>query len=196
MDPVAGRPPSFMEMPTDEGLAIWDDSISRSKEIGPLAAWMVAGHFSYLLRHSDSAAEDISRRWLAEMDASRCEWLVEWTESDRKWHTVERAEEALGWLQLFDQFSLWLCCFLPTIDEPVDPAFASASADMPDGREFCVQAIPGSESIIAIDPWPYVVEPREIAVSGHRVPARRYETTEELLRARQPLTLRWRLGRF
>src|SRR5882757_3486291 len=45
LNPEIGGPYSFLEMPLTESLAIWDRSIAAAREFGPLAGFIVAGHF-------------------------------------------------------------------------------------------------------------------------------------------------------
>ncbi len=64
MNPEVGGPYSFLEMPLAESLTIWDESIAAGRKFGPLAGWMVAGHFYNLLADSDRANDPPAIAWL------------------------------------------------------------------------------------------------------------------------------------
>ena len=57
-----GRPIAFDEMPLEESLRIWRESISIGLASGPLEAFAIAGHFSRLLREHDSWNEVTEQR--------------------------------------------------------------------------------------------------------------------------------------
>ena len=77
IDPEHHRPLSFTETPLDDSLAIWSESVHRAEKIGPLAAWMVAGHFAALLSSDLTAPE--ARQWVDLMQKRRDAWQREWT---------------------------------------------------------------------------------------------------------------------
>src|SRR6187401_2881008 len=64
MNAVIGAPYSFLEMPLAESLVIWDRSIVSARKFGPLAGYIVAGHFYNLLADSDHANEPATVAWL------------------------------------------------------------------------------------------------------------------------------------
>src|SRR5690606_5366992 len=55
VDPVLGCPYSFLDIPREDSLRVWSDSIQLARRHGPLAGWTVATHFIALLRDSDDA---------------------------------------------------------------------------------------------------------------------------------------------
>ena len=109
MNPDVGAPFSFLEMPLAESLGIWDNSIAAARKIGPLAGFIVAGHFYNLLSESDHAKDAAAVAWLAAKRKARTAWLDEWARADPS-HTLEAAKRAQDQLLLADLFSLWLCC--------------------------------------------------------------------------------------
>ena len=119
LNPAIGAPYSFLEMPLAESLDIWDRSIASARKFGPLAGYIVAGHFYNLLADSDHAKEPPAIAWLTAKRKFRTTWLDEWIRADRS-HTLEYAKAAQQMLLTADLFSLWLCC-----DCPVDATDAS-----------------------------------------------------------------------
>ena len=82
MNPEIGGPYSFLEMPLAESLTIWDGSIAAARKFGPLAGWIVAGHFYNLLADSDHANEPPAIAWLTAKRKVRTTWLDEWIRAD------------------------------------------------------------------------------------------------------------------
>ncbi len=120
LDPQFHRPLSFRELPLGEALANWNGSIRSAADVGPLAAWMVAGHFAALLEDSEKEHDEAqATHWLAKIAALRNSWFADWQALHPAVHTAKLAEEALQWLQAFDVLSLWLCSVCPAGGEIV-----------------------------------------------------------------------------
>ncbi len=194
VDPETGRPRSFTEMPLDEGLAIWSRSINAAAQHGPLAGYVVAGHFCALLRRfnaawkDDSEATQWAHRFLATYDVMRDGCLRDWLARSGE-HTAQLAVKALAQLQLFDALSLWFCCHQRP--EPEDFSTTSgavvrfALADSPKNDE---------RQLVEIRPWPLSVETLNLEIAGRRVPVRHYQDRSELaVVSSQPVQLHWRL---
>ena len=120
-----GAPYSFLEMPLEDSLSIWDRSIEAARKCGPLAGWIVAGHFYNLLADSEHATEPRATAWLASKRKVRTAWLDEWVRAEKP-TSLEPAKHAQQMLLLADLFSLWLCC-----DCPVDETDASILRNSP-----------------------------------------------------------------
>lgn len=200
LDAEHGRPLSFMELAVSDSTAIWSKSITIAVEIGPLAAWMVSGHFMRLLEHSEHARCDpVASAWLAEIGARREAWFAKWQSYDPKARDAGVAAETLEWLWTFDEASLWICCQCP-----VDGEIRRRSADSytsgrgtPVEMELAGAGTPASDApargVAHAEPWRFDVESLEFAVSGLLVAARRYDSPQQLLAAARPHTLRWLL---
>ncbi len=199
LDPETERPYSFVEMPRRESLVLWRDSILHARQIGPLAGWVVAGHFEQLLEDSDDADREIGEHWLAEVRGWREEWLAEWRSLNRPVHTQGVADECLAWLRLYDWLSLWLCCICPArVGDAVCEAMTLAEGPLARGPvAFSPEdsAPSGDVRRVAASPWPFVADVVDIDALGYAVPARRYTTPGELAKSRSPLRLRWQLVR-
>lgn len=200
LDAEHGRPLSFMELAVGDATAIWSKSIAGAVEIGPLAAWMVSGHFMRLLEHSDHARfNPIAKSWLAEIGGRREAWFSKWQSIDPEARDAGVAAEALEWLWAFDEASLWFCRYCPAGGE----VRRGSAADYPLGRGTPVEmrlsgagaAAAGNpqRGVAHAEPWRFDVESLEFAVSGLLVAARRYDSPQQLLAAARPYTLRWLL---
>ena len=195
VEPNAGHPRSFTEMRLDEGLEIWGRSITAAAEHSALAGFVVAGHFSALLRRFDAARKDrpaqtrMAEQFLATFDNLRegClqAWLVRSTE-----HTPELAERALKQLQLFDALSLWFCCR----EQPESEAFAT-----PFGPAVRLESVePGGDKRprkVTASPWPLAIDGLNLEIAGRAVPVRRYQGRADLASVPlQRVQLAWRLA--
>jgi hypothetical protein len=112
LSPEVGAPFSFLEMPVAAALVIWDHSIAAAEKFGPLAAYMVAGHFYNLLSNSDNAKDPLANAWLTAKRKQRTTWLDEWVRSEPA-PSLEYPKAAQQLLLVADLFSLWLCCEAP-----------------------------------------------------------------------------------
>lgn len=201
LDAKIGRPLSFMELPVADAIVIWSKSIAIADEIGPLAAWMVSGHFMRLLGHSEHARfEPQAQAWLAEVGPRRETWFAKWRSYEPELRDAAVADAALEWLWTFDEASLWLCCHGPTGGEVRSDAkrpYASGRGTpvelMLSGAGTPVAGQP-DRGIVHAAPWRFDVESIEIEVAALLVPVQRYDSQQQLLAAARPDTLRWRLA--
>ncbi len=116
-----GKPLAFTEMPVLRSIAIWTESIRVVARIGPLATYMVAGHFRALLERHDSwrsgpeetirGAENFLQMAAKHMAEANGAWRAADSPAvDPRDGARLDADESLHWLQAFDAISLWLCC--------------------------------------------------------------------------------------
>ncbi len=209
IDPKQGRPFSFLELPSADAMTIWEGSIAEARKIGPLAGWIVAGHFMALLARSDHAQEPLAQQWLQLMATERAKWLAEWQNASPD-NSLQTAARAQRMLLLSDLFSLWLCCDCPLAE---GGASILNESDMKERtaavlglyqfevRESSVQ-VPSDRNqpmhlswTLAIKPWPLMVDELILATDAKFVPARSYQNVAELAAAGAPAELRWRLLR-
>jgi hypothetical protein len=198
LDPRLGRPLSFRELPQGETLANWDGSIRSAAEVGPLAAWAVAGHFAGLLGSSESDLDQVaSAAWLAKTADQRIAWLAKWQKLNPAQHSQPLADEALLWMRVFDAMSLWICSVCPFGGEEVlqwPEDYHIGPGESLDTRLAADATADTSErGVVTVDPWRFSVPELEIEAAGHTVPVREYRDTDELLAAYEPIELRWRL---
>lgn len=200
LDGQHGRPYSFTEMPVGDALRIWSGSIAAAAVEGPLAAWMVGGHFRRLLDHSESlGAGPLADLWRATQDRARDLSLDQWKFAAPGTHTDALAEHALEALWIFDAISLWFCCGCPGGDAaaPTEEAVACGPFHIGAGTtlETTLQLAPPSagHGAAVTEPWIFKPSTIELQTAAMLVPAQRYESSAELVAAYQPTTLRWTL---
>jgi hypothetical protein len=187
IDPAHGRPYNFTEMPPSIAQRLWSDSIDACRAIGPLASWIVAGHFIHLQSVHDHDHEQWAP-WIDQQQSARGEWLAEW-QSQSKSHTLELAQQALFYLQTFDWLSLWLCCLAPAVGG--DPA---ETLDLGDGSHGIgpIRFTATGQGISAA-PWPFDRKRLRLSVRARTAPIEAYSSTQDLLAAARPVEIAWKL---
>lgn len=200
LDGQHGRPLSFMELAVGDATAIWSTSIAAAEQIGPLAAWMVSGHFVRLLEHSEHARRDpLAQSWLSEIRPRREAWLASWQSVDPGDRTAAVADEALQWLWAFDELSLWFCCHCPVggevrssnVDFYASGSTTPVELNLSGDREAATDD--RQRGIARAQPWRFDLASIDFEASSLLVPAARYDEPLQLLAAGTPHTLRWRL---
>jgi hypothetical protein len=199
LDPKLHHPLSFRELSFGEAVVNWTGSIRSAAEIGPLAAWTVAGHFAALLEDSEREHDESQAiNWLAKTSEHRTGWLADWQALNPAVHTAQLAEEALHWLQAFDLLSLWLCSVCPAGGEIVPhwPDGCHIGPGKPlDMRLRPERAADALEmTTVTVHPWRFDLPELEIEATAQVVPARAYRDSSELLAAYTPHQLRWKLA--
>ncbi len=196
LDPVEGRPYSFLDLPREESLVLWRDSIHLARREGPFAAWCVARHFMALLESSDDVALPAAQQWLAEMESHCQGWLEEWRPSTTA-TADEVAARSLHGLQWFDWLSLWFSLECPgtTDDRAAEPCVAETTWGAPREVAFVPASTQsrGTPRQVVVRPWPFAVESLDLEVLGYALPVRHYRAHDELIERRMPLSLAWHL---
>lgn len=190
IEPDSGSPRDFLEMPLDEAMVIWERSIAAAAHFGPLAGFVVCGHFCTLLRRGMQAWHEpdkkkgrLAQEFLSAGTGYQQLALREWMQSELVANTEAAAHRALSWLQLFDRLSLWLCC---------RPQAELLDVPLPDAPG--ISLAPVNETNVIVSPWPFAAPRIELHVSGNRIPARRYQNSEDLAQqAKEPVVLSWLL---
>jgi hypothetical protein len=190
VDGQTGRPLDFTETPLTDSLSIWRDSIRAGADIGPLAAYMVSGHFAALLERfsarwtSDATLAALANDFLVEQHDERERWLAMWQKTSGGIATSAEADRAVGWLQMFDFVSLWLCCAERSEPEQFAP---------PVGPRLTMRPAHGVYDL-EVSPWPFCRPALELEALGRSVPVARYANPSDLVTApAEAVTLHWLL---
>jgi hypothetical protein len=207
LNPAIGGPYSFLEMPLEESLLIWDRSIASARKFGPLAGYIVAGHFYNLLADSDHAEQPPAVAWLASKRKFRTSWLDEWIRADHS-HTLEYAKAAQKMLLTADLFSLWLCCDCPVDatntnmlgDSAMKLRTESLLAQFRFATPECTVFESGSRKrveelswIVPMEPFPFKNSPMSLRTKGVAVPVARYQSLPDMVAASWDIELDWQL---
>ena len=207
LNPESCGPYSFLEMPLAETLVIWDQSIAAARKIGPLAGFIVAGHFYNLLAESDHGKEPAAVAWLAAKRKFRTAWLDEWVRLNPA-NTLDAAKHAQQQLLMADLFSLWLCCDCPIAGDEASLLEKSAmklrTEKLLGQHRFSVvgfgrrhstleKPLEGLAWVVAVDPYPFEIEPLSLRLMAEVVPVSQYTSWPELQAASRPMEVHWRL---
>lgn len=202
-----GGPFSFLEMPLVEALPIWDRSIAAARKFGPLAGFIVAGHFYGLLSESDHAQEPAATAWLTAKRKVRTTWLDEWIRGNQS-NSMEQAQQAQRQLALADLFSLWLCCDAPLAAASdgnlENSAMGLRLEKLWERYRFSVIGAGRRHAtldnttealawVVAVDPYPFGTSPLTISTTGKVVPVGEYDDWQDVEAVSRPMELRWRL---
>lgn len=196
IDPVLGHPYSFLDVPREDSLRVWSDSIQLARRHGPLAGWTVAAHFMTLLRESDDADTRRARHWLEGTEREAGEWLAAW-KRESSLYDDRIAQEALAGIQAFDWLSLWLCLEAPAVENDKVPS--SRRFDQGLFAERPIELVPhqgqqkGEPRTISVSPWPFAVETFSLDALGYAVPIESYGGTGDLVERRIPMRIGWLL---
>ncbi len=155
IDPATALPYSFDQMPLSESLAIWTQSVQHCRAIGPLAAYVVAGHFCHLLRVSSDADQPAAMKWVDDFEDKSGDWLNRWLAADPQRHTVHGAKTQILWLQLFDLLSLTLC---------LTPPGRPQTLTDPTGENYRLITHPNGQA--DLHPWPLSETSLSLTVTG------------------------------
>jgi hypothetical protein len=207
INPATGTPYSFLEMPLVESLPIWDRSIAAARKIGPLAGYIVAGHFYNLLNDSDHAGEGPAIAWLTSQRKFRTSWIDEWLRADPA-NLLDYARHSQQMLGVADLFSLWLCCDCP-VDERqssvLDQSVVKPRVDTLRGQfrfsvnEFMVgrseraDRFTGLAWKVAVEPYPFRNTLPALSLRAIAAPARAYPTWQEVASTAWPVELAWQV---
>lgn len=200
LDPARGRPLSFLEMPVADAIAIWDDSITSARRIGPLAGAIVAGHFIGLARGSEHATKSPAREWLRTMAESRATWINVWKRANSL-HTEALVTVAQGMLLAADLLSLWLCCDGPvtTIESAAVPNSEMEARAATVLGKYRFHRISMTTDGSGVDwqgwlsPWPFADESLALESTAIAVPTAHYTSWSEIVAVARPMLLRWQL---
>ena len=185
LDADHGRPLSFTEMPLAESLPIWSASIGACESLGPLAPWMVAGHFAALLEASSNRDAPAASAWLAATRTQRAQWLQAWRHGSQPQGQLELAAEALAALQFFDELSLRLCLALVPTSESEQAKSSLLPRLLPD---------PQDPRIVRVRPWSWLVSRLELGVDAYELAAEPPLSGRQLrIQQCRPRKLHWTL---
>jgi hypothetical protein len=186
-----GRPVSFMELETREALEIWNRSIDSASVHGPLAGWIVAGHFARLTRKYSDATRTEPRavQWYDDVQTRRAAWLVAWQSVNPAERTTTVADDALQWLWTFDEVSLWFCTTCPAVGD----ARAAMQQPRPAGQGTPIEMLLASagNGASSAAPWRFDVAAVDVDAAARIVPAASYENAGALDADSRPHALRW-----
>jgi hypothetical protein len=207
LNPSTGVPYSFLEMPLTEALPIWDRSIAAARQFGPLAGYVVAGHFYHLRSDSDHASVGPAVAWLTAKRKVRTSWIDEWLRAD-KLHTLDYSKRAQQMLLVADLFSLWLCCDCPVEDnqesiltqspiklrtDTILSKYRFGVRECMTGQSDRADRLTGFAWTVEVDPYPFRDTLPRLSVKAIATPIGKYSNWQGIAATGWTLALDWRL---
>lgn len=172
VDAITGQPRNFTEMPMQEATAIWSRSIAGCARGSLLGGIWTSLHFCWLgerANTADAQEAGIVQRFLADQAKQRAVWRDS-LEAEMPDEELDRLiDQGLGYLQLFDSISLWLCC---------SPATASWMIALPNGDTLTFE--PRTLSVVQVKPYPFTLAEVRLSAPARRIAARPYGSDREL----------------
>lgn len=175
LDPAAGHPFHFTEMPVADHLVIWRRGVQRMLEQNPYAGLLVSMHGAALMRSrlekgARGPEEDRAaiRTFLAEQERLQAALREGLATRPRYREAVTRARLTANFrlLQLLDALSLLLCC------GGTEPQTFTAVPLGEGVRRTDLQFTPEAAGA-HLKPYPFTADPARFSVTGRLLPAGR-----------------------
>jgi Fe2+ or Zn2+ uptake regulation protein len=145
-------------------LGTYRDAYEQTRKIGggsALGGIWVSKHFTFLAEragHGQSGETHPFAGFLAEQRRLQKQWTAEITREHGPAEASLLIEAGYRWVQVFDRFSLWLCCRERT---------ATEAFELPGGET--VHFTPLKSGEIAVEPYPFSVPALELEVDAKRL---------------------------
>ena len=182
LDPITRKPYQFTELPVDEHLAFYQRGIERVLQQDRYAALLVSMHCTGIycqrygtdpglqLKRYSAETENVVNLSRARLETQQQRLREELRADARYRNTVEKNVLWANYkrLQMTDRLSLYFC-MAPPNSRSLGPA---PLAD--DGRDADWQLEPAGGNKVAITPYPFCVQPLEIAIPFRSIPRKTY----------------------
>jgi hypothetical protein len=191
IDPVTFLPYSFMSIPTEEHIALYQRGIERVVKADRYAGLLVSMHCAGLYDRTRATMPGFSAKYVKSQESTivtdflqrlRLQQLRLKVDLRADPATKEFADEK--WLQAnaqrleaVDRLSLYICL------SPLEPATIDAVPVDYRGIETDWDLQPEGTDAVALDPYPFRRDPLEISILARRIPKRRYADDLEFQKA-------------
>jgi hypothetical protein len=191
VDPQTFTPYSFMSIPTEEHMALYQRGIERVVRKDHYAGLLVSMHCAGLYDRTRATIPGFSAKYVK---ASESQIVSEFMQRLKLQQlrlkvdlranpaTKELAEEKslqanLQCLEALDRLSLYFCL------SPVEGATIDGVPQDKRGKEVDWELRPGEKNSVTLSPYPFRREPLPISILARRIPKRRYADDFDLQRA-------------
>jgi hypothetical protein len=182
IDPVTFLPYSFMSIPTDEHIALYQLGIERVVKVDLYAGLLVSMHCAGLYDKTRATMPGFSAKYVKSQEVPLVmEFLQRLRLQQLRLKVDLRADPATKdftdekWLQInlkrletLDRLSLYFCL------GPLEAATIDAVPADYKGSEVDWELQPEAGNAVTLEPYPFRHEPLEISILARRVPKRRY----------------------
>jgi hypothetical protein len=182
IDPVTFQPYSFMSIPTEEHIVLYQRGIERVVKADHYAGLLVSMHCANLYDRTRATMPGFSAKYVKSNESAlvsdvlqrlRLQQLRLKVDLRANPATKEFTEEK--WLQAnekrleaVDRLSLYICL------APVEPATIDAVPVDYRGSEVDWELQPEGDGSVTLEPYPFRRDPLEISILARRIPKRRY----------------------
>ena len=191
IDPLTFLPYSFMSVPTDEHMVLYQTGIERVVKVDRYAGLLVSLHCTGLYDKTRATMPGYSAKYIKAQEVPLASEFVQRLRLQQMRLKVDlRADAAMKdyteepWLQAnakrleaLDRLSLYFCM------GPLEAATIDAVPGDYKGAEVDWELQPEGANAVALEPYPFRRDPLEISILARRVPKRRYADDAEFQKA-------------
>ena len=182
IDPVTFLPYSFMSIPTEEHIELYQRGIERVVKADRYAGLLVSMHCAGLYDRTRATMPGFSAKYVKSQEATIVTDVLQRLKLQQLRLKVDlRGDPAMKefanekWLQAnaqrleaVDRLSLYICL------EPREPATIDAVPVDYRGSEVDWNLEPEGNNAVTLEPYPFRRDPLEISILARRIPRRRY----------------------
>jgi hypothetical protein len=182
IDPVSFSPYTFMSIPTEEHIALYQRGIERVVKADRYAGLLVSMHCANLYDRTRATMPGFSAKYVKSEEAPLVQDVLQRLRLQQLRLKVDlRADPAMKnfadekWLQAnaqrldaVDRLSLYICL------APREPATIDAVPVDYRGLEADWDLQPEENGTVTLEPYPFRRDPLEISILARRIPKRRY----------------------
>jgi hypothetical protein len=188
IDPVSFSPYTFMSIPTEEHIALYQRGIERVVKADRYAGLLVSMHCANLYDRTRATMPGFSAKYVKSEEAPLVQDVLQRLRLQQLRLKVDlRADPGMKnfadekWLQAnaqrleaVDRLSLYICL------APREPATIDAVPVDYRGMEADWDLEPQENGTVTVEPYPFRRDPLEISILARRIPKRRYADDGEL----------------
>jgi hypothetical protein len=182
IDPVTFLPYSFMSIPTEEHIALYQRGIERVVKADRYAGLLVSMHCAGLYDRTRATMPGFSAKYVKSQEAPIVQDVLQRLRlqqlrlkvdlrgdpamknfADEKWLRANAQR-----LEAVDRLSLYICL------APHEPATIDAVPSDYRGGEVDWNLEPEENNAVTLEPYPFRRDPLEISILARRIPKRRY----------------------
>lgn len=191
IDPVTFLPYSFMSIPTEEHMALYQLGIERVVKVDRYAGLLVSMHCAVLYDKTRATMPGFSAKYVKSQETPLVNDFLQRlrlqqlrlkvdlrADAGTKDYTEEKWLQANSKrLEALDRLSLYFCL------APLEAATIDAVPADYKGREVDWELQPEGSNAVTLEPYPFRRDPLEISILARRVPKRRYADDADFQKA-------------
>jgi hypothetical protein len=191
IDPATFLPYTFMSIPTEEHMALYERGLGRLIAADTYAGLLACTHIEQLYDHTRATIPGYSAKYVKSSEMKPVQSFIEQlrlqklrlkadlrAQPDKKPFIDDKLVESNAKrLEAVDRLSLYFCM------DPKDVAIVDGVPVDDHGSEADLVVNPLADSIFSLSPFPFRRDPLEFGILSRSIPKRRYPDDSELQRA-------------